>query len=46
MTDSMDERMKSMAENFEKVRRRKTKCYTVVELHIRKMYIGIMFPQT
>jgi hypothetical protein len=45
INDSMNERMKSMEENVEKVRRRKTMFYAVVGLQFRKMYIGIMYLQ-
>jgi hypothetical protein len=41
----MNEKMKSMEETVEKVRRRKTIFYAIVEVQYTKMYIGIMFPQ-
>jgi hypothetical protein len=41
----MNDRMKYMDENIERVRRRKTIFYANVGQQFRKMYIRIMFPQ-
>jgi hypothetical protein len=44
ITHSVNERMKSMDENIEKVRWRKTMFHAIVGQQFGKMYIAIMFP--